>query len=90
MLKCSFCQKPEDQIEKLVAGPDVYICNECVAIAVRLMRDRPGFFRRIRNYVARFLRPAKSGELDPALKIEILFPTKNSAGCTAPAGRGFQ
>ena len=59
MLSCSFCQKTEDQIKKLVAGPDVYICNECVAIAVRLMRDRLGFFRRIRNYVLRFLRPLR-------------------------------
>ena len=59
MLKCSFCQKTEDQIEKLVAGPDVYICNECVAIAVRLMLDRQGFFRRIRNYLSRFLRLLK-------------------------------
>ena len=68
MLKCSFCQKPEDQIEKLVAGPDVYICNECVAIAVRLMRDRPGFFRRIRNYVARFLRPLRMARVRPCPK----------------------
>jgi ATP-dependent Clp protease ATP-binding subunit ClpX len=59
MLKCSFCQKTEDQVEKLVAGPDVYICDECVAIAVRMMRDRLGFFRRIRNYFLRILRPLK-------------------------------
>ena len=59
MLKCSFCQKTEDQIEKLVAGPDVYICDECVAIAVRLMRNRRGFFHRIRSYFWRFLRPLK-------------------------------
>jgi ATP-dependent protease Clp ATPase subunit len=59
MLKCSFCQKTEDQIEKLVAGPDVYICNECVAIAVRLMWQSPGLFRRIWTHLARFLRPSK-------------------------------
>ena len=47
MLKCSFCQKTEDQVEKLVAGPGVYICNECVAIASRLMLEKRGFFRRI-------------------------------------------
>jgi ClpX C4-type zinc finger len=47
MLKCSFCQKTEDNVEKLVAGPKVYICNECVAIAARLMLQRPGFFRRL-------------------------------------------
>ncbi len=29
-LRCSFCGKTEDQIRKLVFGPGVYICNECV------------------------------------------------------------
>jgi len=59
MLKCSFCQKTEDQIDKLVAGPDVYICNECVAVAARLMREWPGIFRQIWTYLWRFQRPLK-------------------------------
>jgi len=46
MLQCSFCKKTEDQVSKLVAGPDVYICNECVVIAARLMIEPRGFFRR--------------------------------------------
>ena len=37
MLRCSFCQKSENEVDKLVAGPQVYICNECVAIAARLI-----------------------------------------------------
>ena len=36
-LNCSFCRKNEDEVLKLVAGPRVYICNECVAIANQLM-----------------------------------------------------
>ena len=50
MLQCSFCKKSEEQVEKLVAGPEVYICNECVAIAARLMLDNSphkSFFRRL-------------------------------------------
>jgi hypothetical protein len=31
-LSCSFCGKRQDQVEKLVAGPKVYICNECVGL----------------------------------------------------------
>jgi ATP-dependent protease Clp ATPase subunit len=46
-LRCSFCKKSEDQVAKLVAGPDVYICDECVAVASRLMLERRGFFRRL-------------------------------------------
>ncbi|HYR91097.1 MAG TPA: ClpX C4-type zinc finger protein [Terriglobia bacterium] len=38
-LACSFCRKNNEQVAKLVAGPRVYICDECVAIAVRIMQD---------------------------------------------------
>ncbi len=46
-LRCSFCRKTEDQVSKLVAGPrlivgpKLYICNECVAIASAIMRGNP-------------------------------------------------
>ena len=38
-LRCSFCRKDNSQVSKLVAGPRVYICDECVAIASRIMND---------------------------------------------------
>ena len=31
-LKCSFCGKPQEAVRKLVAGPGVYICNECISL----------------------------------------------------------
>ena len=32
-IRCSFCNKTEDQVRKLIAGPSgVYICDECVEI----------------------------------------------------------
>ena len=31
-LHCSFCGKAQDDVKKLIAGPSVYICNECVDI----------------------------------------------------------
>jgi len=31
-LRCSFCAKPSSEVEKIVAGPGVYICNECVGL----------------------------------------------------------
>src|SRR5687767_11408183 len=40
-LRCSFCRKNNDEVLKLVAGPRVYICDECVAIANRLMDEAP-------------------------------------------------
>jgi len=37
-LTCSFCGKGEAEVVKLVAGPKVFICDECVATASRLMQ----------------------------------------------------
>ncbi|MEE4640087.1 MAG: ClpX C4-type zinc finger protein, partial [Wenzhouxiangella sp.] len=31
-LKCSFCGKSQEQVRKLIAGPGVYICDECVEL----------------------------------------------------------
>jgi len=38
---CSFCLKPEDEVAKLVAGPGVYICNECVALCSQIIDNPP-------------------------------------------------
>jgi len=32
-LVCTFCQRPESQVAKLIAGPEVYICDACVMLA---------------------------------------------------------
>jgi len=34
---CSFCVKPNTEVTKLVAGPGVYICNECVSLCVEII-----------------------------------------------------
>ena len=31
-VRCSFCGKPQESVKKIVAGPGVYICNECVGL----------------------------------------------------------
>src|SRR5919201_1307389 len=36
-LRCSFCNKPESKVQQLIAGPNVYICNECVKICVDIL-----------------------------------------------------
>jgi hypothetical protein len=36
---CSFCLKPNTEVGKLVAGPGVYICNECVALCHDIVRS---------------------------------------------------
>jgi ATP-dependent protease Clp ATPase subunit len=41
-LACSFCGKSADEVTKLVAGPRVFICDECVASAARIMESHDG------------------------------------------------
>lgn len=37
LLKCSFCGKAQQEVKKLIAGPAVYICNECVGLCNEIM-----------------------------------------------------
>lgn len=38
-LKCSFCGKLQEQVRKLVAGPGVYICNECIELCNEIIEE---------------------------------------------------
>ena len=39
-IRCSFCNKKQDQVDKMIAGPSgVYICNECVEICADIIED---------------------------------------------------
>lgn len=38
-IRCSFCGKTEDQVKKMIEGPGVYICNECVDLCFEIVED---------------------------------------------------
>ena len=38
-IRCSFCGKHEDQVERIIAGPNAYICNECVQLCMSLLDE---------------------------------------------------
>ena len=38
-LKCSFCGKLQEQVQKLVAGPGVYICDECIELCNEIIEE---------------------------------------------------
>jgi ATP-dependent Clp protease ATP-binding subunit ClpX len=38
-LRCSFCGKSQNEVKKLIAGPTVYICNECIDICNEIITD---------------------------------------------------
>ena len=39
---CSFCGKSQDEVGKLVAGPNVYICDECIDLCNEIVHDSMG------------------------------------------------
>lgn len=55
---CSFCGKTQHQVVKLIAGPGVYICDQCVDLSVRIIEEEVG------------ARPARRGnaEVDDAAR----------------------
>lgn len=40
-LHCSFCGKEQDAVKRLVAGPGVYICDECIALCMEIIGEEP-------------------------------------------------
>ncbi len=46
-LRCSFCGKSQDQVQKLIAGPGVYICDECVELCNEILEEE--FFDSSKN-----------------------------------------
>jgi ATP-dependent Clp protease ATP-binding subunit ClpX len=39
LLACSFCGKSHKQVKQLIAGPSVYICNECVDLCQEILEE---------------------------------------------------
>jgi len=38
-IRCSFCGKRQEQVERIIAGPNVYICNECIELCSSILRE---------------------------------------------------
>ncbi|MEX1308555.1 MAG: ATP-dependent protease ATP-binding subunit ClpX [Eubacteriales bacterium] len=38
-IKCSFCGKPQEQVRRIIAGPGVYICNECIDLCAEIIDE---------------------------------------------------
>ncbi|MDY3617718.1 ATP-dependent protease ATP-binding subunit ClpX [Agathobaculum sp.] len=48
-LKCSFCGKPQSRVRKLIAGPGVYICDECIGVCTSILDDELDFSPSLRD-----------------------------------------
>ena len=38
-IRCSFCGKSQDAVERIIAGPNVFICNECIKVCSNILED---------------------------------------------------
>ena len=38
-VKCSFCGKSQENVKKIIAGPGVYICDECINVCQEIIQD---------------------------------------------------
>lgn len=56
-LRCSFCGKGQDEVRKLVAGPGVYICDECVELCNEIIADEWDQEEAVHEYMHNLLKP---------------------------------
>lgn len=56
-LKCSFCGKPQEQVKKLVAGPGVYICDECIQLCNEIIEEELTEITAVREPKKKLVKP---------------------------------
>ena len=62
-VRCSFCHKTQDQVHKLIAGPDgVYICDECVDICAEIIEEEDEENQGLEPMQIKLLKPAQIKE----------------------------
>jgi len=64
-LRCSFCGKPQKDVGKLIAGPKVFICDECVEVCYDIIRDDRRQTRRSKRSTGRGRAAAKTTRRRP-------------------------
>ena len=61
LIRCSFCGKTQDQVRKIVAGPNVYICDECVNLCHEIVLEELGVEQDVD--ISKILKPAEIKEI---------------------------
>ena len=58
-VSCSFCYKTQDQVDKLIAGPNVYICNECIDLCCSIIESEPSHKKRRATDISTLPKPVE-------------------------------
>ena len=58
-VSCSFCYKTQDQVDKLIAGPNVYICNECIDLCWSIIESEPSHKKRRATDISTLPKPVE-------------------------------
>ena len=61
LIRCSFCGKTQDQVKKIIAGPNVYICDECVNLCHEIVMEELGAEQDVD--ISEILKPAEIKEI---------------------------
>lgn len=63
LICCSFCGKTQDQVRKIVAGPNVYICDECINLCHEIIEEEFGITADYEVSMTDILKPAEIKEI---------------------------
>ena len=74
-LLCSFCGKSQDEVKKLIAGPSVYICDECIQLCIEIIAEEYGDESE-KDEAAQILKPYEIKEVLDEYVIEQERPKK--------------
>ncbi len=77
-LVCSFCGKHQDEVERMIIGPGVNICSECIGLCHDLLSDKPDQPKSARPAAA--VQAAPTSSLRTDLDINIMTPAEIKEG----------
>ena len=70
-LKCSFCGKSQDQVRKLIAGPGVYICDECIDLCNEILDEELIDTQTKLNKTPQVKQKLQSNNLEKSVPLEL-------------------
>ena len=61
-IRCSFCGKDSSQVKRIIAGPNAYICNECIDLCSEIINNEVGFTEEGEDYELELSTPVEINE----------------------------